>query len=310
MTVRGPITAQEVGVTLPHEHLVVDFAPAAEQAMSGYDRAEAYDVVLPYVREVRTRGCATLVDATPAFLGRDPIVLRALSEATGLQIVTNTGYYGAREDVHVPEHAFTDSIDEIAAVWIGEWRHGIGDSGIRPGFVKIGVDPGPLSEMDAALIQAAARTHRVSGLTIAAHTGSATPAFEQIETLLAEGVHPSAWIWVHAQSEEDLSAHVDAARRGAWIEFDGIGPETIDRHVDLVQNMRRQRLLNRVLVSQDAGWYSVGEPGGGDFRSLTSVFDLFLPALREAGFSEQEIETLTVRNPADAFRIRVREYHA
>lgn len=310
MTVQGAIAPAEMGVTLPHEHVVVDFAPADEQAMSGYSREEAFDVALPYLHRLRAAGCRTLVDATPAYLGRDPILLRALSVETGLHILTNTGYYGAREDVHVPEHAFTDTIDNLAAVWIGEWRNGIGETGIRPGFIKIGVDSGTLSEMDTALIQAAARTHRSTGLTIASHTTSATPAFEQMEILRAEGVHASAWIWVHAHAEDDAAAHLEAARQGAWVEFDGIEPDTIERHVELVLNMRTNRLLTRVLISQDAGWYSVGEPGGGDFRTYTSLFESFLPALRNAGVSEEEIDLLTSRNPADAYRIRVREYHA
>lgn len=309
MTVRGAIAPDEMGVALPHEHVVVEFVPVAELGRAAYDREEAFDVALPFLRALRNAGCRTLVDATPAYLGRDPVLLRALSEATGLHILTTTGYYGAREDAHLPEHAFSDSVDVLADRWIAEYRDGIGDSGIRPGLVKIGVDGGSLSEVDAALARAAARTHLKTGLTIASHTGPAVPAFEQIEVLKSEGVHPSAWIWVHAQAEGDTDAHVEAAREGAWVEFDGLRPDTVDRHVELVQNMKRHRLLGRVLVSQDAGWYSVGEPGGGDFRGFTTLFDLFLPALRLGGFSEEEIQLLTVGNPASAFWIRAREYH-
>lgn len=35
---------------------------------------------------------------TPAYLGKDPELLLKLSELSGLQIVTKTGYYGARND--------------------------------------------------------------------------------------------------------------------------------------------------------------------------------------------------------------------
>jgi phosphotriesterase-related protein len=64
--------------------------------------------------------------------------------------------------------------------------------------------------------------------------------------------------------------------------------------------------LNRVLISQDAGWYSVGEPGGGKFRPYTSIFEQFLPSLAKAGFSREEIHTLMAKNPAEAFTVRVR----
>ena len=309
MTVRGAVSPDELGTTLPHEHVSVSFAPYEERGAVEYDRRDAFDAALPHLRALREAGGRTFVDATPAYLGRDPVLLRALAEATGLHVITNTGYYGARDDVHLPDHAFTDSIDDLAGTWTAEFASGIDGSGIRPGFVKIGVDPGPLSEMDEALIRAAARTHLETGLTVASHTGRAVPAFQQLEMLREEGVHPSAWIWVHAQAEDDTAAHPEAAREGAWIEFDGLSPESVDRHVELVLNMKRHRLLRRVLVSHDAGWYSVGEPGGGDFRGFTTLFTTFIPALRKAGLTDEEIRIITVENPADAFRIRIRQFH-
>ena len=65
-------------------------------------------------------------------------------------------------------------------------------------------------------------------------------------------------------------------------------------------------LLDRVLVSQDAGWYHVGEPEGGDYRPHTFLFDAFVPALRARGLGEADIRTLLVENPARAFAIRRR----
>ena len=84
------------------------------------------------------------------------------------------------------------------------------------------------------------------------------------------------------------------------------GPKSIDRHVELVKTMRKHELLGRVLISHDAGWYSVGEPKGGDFRPYETLFTEFLPALGDAGFSDADIELLTVANPAKAFTIGVR----
>jgi phosphotriesterase-related protein len=72
----------------------------------------------------------------------------------------------------------------------------------------------------------------------------------------------------------------------------------------MVQRMKKAGLLNRVLVSQDAGWFHVGEPGGGLFRPYLSLFDQFVPALKNAGFSENDLEQILVLNPAKAFRLR------
>ena len=70
--------------------------------------------------------------------------------------------------------------------------------------------------------------------------------------------------------------------------------------------MRDEGLLHRVLVSQDAGWYHVGEPLGGSFRPFDAVFNAFIPAVRAARFTDGDIHTLFVNNPANAFSIAVR----
>lgn len=306
MTVSGPIAPEQMGTTLPHEHVLVDFGGAEVVSPDRYDRYDVFETVLPYLQRARALGVRTLVEATPAYLGRDPLLLRRLADASGVQLVVSTGYYGAREDQHLPRHAFGEPADSLAARWIREWTDGIDGTGIRPGFIKIGVDTGPLSEMDRKLIQAAARTHRRTGLTIAAHTGPAAGALDQLAVLEEEGVDPSAWIWVHAQAEDDSTLHVRAAQSGAWISFDGLAPGDVDRYVARVALMKSEGLLQRVLVSHDAGWYHVGEPGGGTFRPYEALFTDFLPALEAAGFTDDEIHQLTVVNPAEAYAVRVR----
>ena len=306
MTVSGPIAPEQMGTTLPHEHVLVDFAGAEVVTPDRYDREEVFATVLPYLQRARALGVETLVEATPAYLGRDPLLLRRLSDASRVRILVSTGYYGAREDQHLPHHAFTDSADSLAARWIREWTSGIDGTGIRPGLIKIGVDTGPLSEVDRKLIQAAARTHLRTGLTIASHTGPAAGAMEQLAVLEEEGVDPVAWIWVHAQAEADSTFHVRAAKSGAWVSFDGLAPGEVERYVARVAFMRAEGLLHRVLVSHDAGWYHVGEPGGGAFRPYETLFTDFLPALRAQGFTDDEIHQLIVVNPAQALTIRVR----
>jgi phosphotriesterase-related protein len=113
-------------------------------------------------------------------------------------------------------------------------------------------------------------------------------------------------VWVHAQSESDTALHLEAARLGAWVQFDGIAPGAVDRHVALVEGLRKAGLLHRVLVSHDAGWYHVGEPGGGNYRGYLTLFDQFLPALKKAGFGERERTALLVDHPRAALRTHLR----
>jgi phosphotriesterase-related protein len=296
-TVTRAIRAEALGVTLMHEHVLVDFIGADQASPSRYDANQAFTTVLPHLERVRALGCETLVECTPAYLGRNPGLLKRLSDASGLNILTNTGYYGAAKDRYLPRHAFVESADQLAERWIREAEHGIEGTSIKPAFMKIGVDEGPLSDVDAKLVRAAAMTNQATGLPIASHTSTGLAAMEQLDLLERAGVPLSSFIWVHAQNERDINVLTRAATRGAWVEFDGVSPASVARHVELARHLKERGLLDHVLVSQDAGWYRVGEPGGGEFRSYETLFAVFVPALRAAGFQDAEVERLLVTNP-------------
>jgi phosphotriesterase-related protein len=306
LTVTGRVEPGALGITLVHEHVLVDFIGADRISPERYDREEVVRVVLPQLGALRERGCRTLVEATPAYLGRDPVLLRRLSEASGILLVTNTGYYGFGGGKHLPAHAFEEAARQLADRWTREFRRGIEGTGIRPGFIKVGVHAGSLSEIDRKLVEAGALCHLDTGLTLAVHTGDGEAALDILETLRRVRVSPRAWIWVHAQNETDRATHDWAARQGAWVEFDGVGWGPLDGHLDAVVDMKRRGWLDRVLVSQDAGWYHVGEPRGGEYRPHTVLFDEFVPGLRARGLGEEDIRTLLVDNPARAFAVGVR----
>ena len=301
-SVTGPLAADRLGRTLMHEHVLVDFIGADRVSPARYDQEEAFRVTLPHLERLRKLGCSTLLECTPAFLGRDPVLLRRLSAATGLNILTNTGYYGAASDKFVPSHAFGERVQQLADRWTREAEGGIDGTGIRPAFMKIGVDAGPLSPIDEKLVRAAALTHRRTGLPIASHTGDGVAALAQLDLLRSENVKPCAFIWVHAQNERDREIHARMANAGAWVEFDGISERQRDLHVEFVPAMRTRGLLGHVLISQDAGWYRVGEPGGGQFRGYDMIFEDFLPRLRTAGATGEDIEQLLVHNPRRAIQ--------
>jgi len=303
MTVSGPIPASRLGRTLMHEHVLVDFIGADQIQPGRYDPEEVFRTALPYLAKLKAAGGETLVECTPDYLGRDARLLRRLAEASGLHIITNTGFYGAANDKYVPAFAYRETADELALRWVREFEDGILPDNVRPGIIKIGVDAGPLAEIDEKLVRAAARCHRRTGLAIASHTGDGVAAMAQLAVLKEEDVEPSAFIWVHAQNEKDSLYHQRAAALGAWVEFDGISPDTTPQHVELVLNMKHTGYLARVLVSQDAGWYHVGEPKGGEFRGYEFLFTGFLPALRKAGASQEDIHALIIKNPRRALAL-------
>jgi phosphotriesterase-related protein len=310
MTVTGPIDAQRLGLTLMHEHVLVDFIGAGKVSRNRYDAEEVFRTAIPHLKQVYELGCRTFVDCTPNWLGRDAALLQRLSKASGLRIITNTGYYGARNHLFLPTHVMQETPEQIAGRWIKEFKTGIDGTTIKPGFIKIGVDAGPLSDLNTKIVSAAAITHLQTGLTVGAHTGDGAAAMQELDLIEKHGVSPRAFIWIHAQSEKNQELHLQAARRGCWISFDGVNPNSIERHVKLVNSMREAGLLQHVLVSQDSGWYHVGEAGGGNFRGYDTLFTAFVPALREAGFNATQINQLLVGNPQRALTLQIRRKKA
>lgn len=300
-TVTGPIPSSRLGVTLMHEHIVTDLRAPEQRRAGDYDREEAFRVALPHLSELREAGCASLVEITPMHIGRDVDVLRRLSKASGLNIVAATGIYGAAEGKFVPGHAYRETAEQLAERYIVEARQGVGTTDVRPGIIKTGVNRRtPLPALEQKLVRAAALAHKATGLTIASHTGPGLPALAQLEILAEMGVPLSNFIWVHAQNERDHEMHYKVARAGTWVEFDGLSENSLDWHLTCVRAMAEAGLLNRTLVSHDAGWYRPGESGGGRYRGYTLLFREFLPGLRRSGFSDAEIDQLLVVNPREA----------
>ncbi len=317
MTVNGSMFASDMGITLSHEHVMVDWIGADSTGYDRWHRAEVVERVLPYFLEAREKGIHTIIEFTPAYLGRDPYILEELSRHSGIWAITNTGYYGAVDNKFMPAHAYEESAEEIAGRWIDEFVNGIDGSELRPGFMKISVtEEQPLSELHQKIVQAAAITHLETGMTIASHTIGDEPAFAQIELLKSEGVSPSTWIWTHAQSGSP-EANIRAAEEGAWISLDNVTHDpshepgetgSIEWYVNRIMELNDAGFFDKVLISHDAGWYDVGEPDGGNFRGYTDIIDYLVPALLENGFTESEIRQLMVHNPQQAFGIRIRTF--
>jgi predicted metal-dependent phosphotriesterase family hydrolase len=307
MTVNGPIQPAQMKFTLSHEHVLADFIGAEKYSKDRYNADEVFATALPFLRDVKSRGCITFIDCSPAYLGRDVKLFKRLADASGLQIITNTGYYGAVKEKFLPLHVYNETAEQIAARWIEEYENGIEGTGIKPGFIKTSVDGAPLTLAQQKVIDAAALTHLETGLTIGVHTDTGDAANEQLKILERRGVSPAARIWIHSQKEPDLNYHFQTAKKGGWIAFDNVNTEEIKKYVGYVQAMKREGLLDRVLISQDSGWYNVGEPKGGNYKNYNCIFTDFIPALKQNAFTSAEIGKLFVINPAKAYAIKVRK---
>src|SRR4029079_5058376 len=243
----------------------------------------------------RRRGGASLVDLTLEGVGRDPHRLRRLASTTGLNIVMGCGWY---RGAHYPAEALIDrrTVDALAEEIVGEFTHGVGDSGVRPGIIgEIGTDKPWVSALEERVHRAAARAARRTGLGLTTHSVLSPVGLEQLPSFEDEGADPSRVVVGHADSYPHLDHYLAIIERGASIEFDFLGMSftPAERHGDGRMAEMLCELLSRghvehILLSQDVCHDSQLQRYGGN--GYTYLASAFLPRLRDAGVSEAEIE--------------------
>ena len=297
--------AESNKIWLSHEHILVDFIGADSIQPSTWNHDEVIKEIIPYLEELKEFKVDYFVDATPNYLGRDVRLLEKLAQQTGLRIVTNTGFYGARNNKFIPKFAKEISVKDLSQLWVNEFKHGIDGTTIKPGFIKIGIDRSePLSPFHQKLVQAAALTHLETGLTIASHTGKAEGLWPQLKILKDKGVSPEAFIWVHAQNEKNNETYLRAAKMGCWISLDGLGKD-LDKYVEKILFAKNNGILNKILISHDAGWYDPQKENQ-KITPYTTLFEQLYPELKSRGFTDDEFNLLVSVNPSKAFSIEIR----
>lgn len=271
-TVSGLIPDGTLGLTLAHEHIVVDFHDL-QRSPRAFDGDEVVTVMEPCLLRLKETGCTGFVDCTPYWLGREPLLLRTLSQRTGLHIITNTGWY---QHPMLPPMAYQWGARRIADNWITEAREGIGNTGIRPGFIKIALNSGELTPISQKILHAACLAAAETGLTIVSHTIGKAAALQAAGIVERVGLPLGRFVWAHADGEDGPDAQLELACRGMWISLDGIGARH-DTHVAMLRALLDAGLEERVLLSQDSGWYNVGQPLGGQVKPFHRLFTEFVP---------------------------------
>ncbi len=301
MTVLGPVEPSALGFTLPHEHTQI----ALWQIQNRWDYWELTGdepVILDELRRFRDAGGTALADLTLPGVGRDPLWLRRLAEASGLHIVMGGGWY---RTAYYPPGALIDrrSTDALAEELVGEATVGVGDTGIRTGILgEIGTDKPWMTPAEERVHRAVARAARRTGLGIITHAVMSDVGAAQMTIFEEEGVDPGRVVIGHADSYPVLDHYLGLIARGASIEFDFLGMSftPMEKHgegrvVDLLLELIHRGHLDRVLLSLDVCHNSQLHRYEGN--GYTYLQDTFLPRLRAAGLSDAEIDRLTIENP-------------
>jgi phosphotriesterase-related protein len=301
MTVSGPIPPEKLGFTLPHEHTAV----ALWHAETRFDYTELTpedELITEELRDFRRRGGGTLVDLTLDGIGRDPMRLRRLASASGLNIVMGCGWY---RGPYYPAEALIDrrSVDDLAAELVRELEYGVGESGIRPGIIgEIGADKPWVSAQEERVHRAAARAAKQTGMAITTHGVQSDVGLAQLKIFTEEGVDSSRVVIGHADSHLSLDFYLAVLDAGANLQFDFVGhrfgvEEALEpRLVETIVELLERGFGPQVLLSQDVHDNRLLKANGG--FGYVYLQQHFLPTLRTAAVGEGEIRTMTIENPA------------
>ena len=298
VTTFGPKTEAELGLILPHEHIFVEFRDPGHPDHAVAQVADVVALMAPEVEKAQALGVTAMVDCTPVGVGRRVDILKAMSETTGMPLVAPTGIY---REPWVPAWAQAASEAEIADWMLGELQGEIEGSGVQAAWIKLSVGDDGITDCEAKILRAASRAGRVTNAAIGVHTKQGWVARDQLDIIEAAGYTAERYIWIHTQNEPDFNLHLEMARRGAWLEYDGIGNGDDKYYLEHIQRVLDAGLVNQLLLSHDRGWYDPAKPGGGEPRPFTYLFEQFLPKLRSVGVDEATIHTLTQTNPYRAF---------
>jgi phosphotriesterase-related protein len=334
MTVLGAIDPTQMGVTLMHEHLLLDATPwfqAREEAtkrvlaaktvsieMLGALRNDPFlcrdncqllneAVAIEEVTQFQRGGGQTLIDPTCRGIGRDPKALQRISRATGLHIIMGCGYY--LEPAH-PPHVKQMSVEAIAQEIQQDVELGV--DGVRAGIIgEIGVSKDFTPEEEKSL-RGAARAQARTGVPLEVHL----PGWERLggrvlDVVAEEGADLRRTILCHMNpSGRHLEYQAELARRGAWLEYDMIGMDfyyadqsaqspSDEENVRAIDRLKQSGFLSQVLISQDVFVKIQLVRYGG--TGYAHILEYFVPRLKRHGFTDADIQQLLVENPRRVF---------
>lgn len=336
MTVQGLLPASELGITLPHEHILNDCrcwwnepreperqylarGPVSMEII-GELRMDPFvnlhncalddeDLAIRELMQFVQAGGQTVVDPTCRGIGRNPEALVRISKATGLNIVMGAGYY--LQSSHPPA-VRTLSIDAIADEIVAEALQGVGASGVKIGLIgEIGIS-GDFTTDEEKSLRGAARAQGRTRLPLMVHLPAwYRHAHRVLDIVEAEGGDLRHTILCHMNpSGADVEYQTSLARRGAFIEYDMLGMDYwyADQQVQCPSDEDNARAIanlitsgfgDRLLLSQDVFLKMMLTHYGG--FGYAYVLRHFVPRLKRHGVGDGDIRAMLVDNPRTIF---------
>jgi len=310
LTVLGPISADEVGFCQCHEHLMLSLGKSFE-----VDPCLFFDDIEKSTAEVmrfRQKGGNTVVEAQPVGCNRVAEALVEISEKTGVNIIASTGFH--KNIFYRDGHwIFEKSENELTDIFISELTEGmyIGCDTVfsqrkcsaKSGIIKTALDSCNFSGSYKKLFNAAAKAAGETGAPIWVHIEKGSDPELLADFFEKAGIEPGRLVFCHMdRTGHDISVQKSVLSRGIFLEFDTIGRfkyHSDEEEIDMFKKLLDSGYEDRLLFSLDTTGKRLKTytPSG---IGLDYIIDTFIPKMRLAGISEEEIDKISKLNPIKA----------
>ena len=307
-SVTGPLDADELGVTLIHEHLCFRDEATAIQWPHLYDEQALHEAAVGAAAGALEVGVRTLVEPTAMFGGRDVRLMERVARETALQVIACTGIYTYD---FLPHYWLSRDADAMADAFVHDIVNGIQRTPIKAAFLKCAADAPGVTENVEKVHRACARASLRTGVPIMAHTHPAgRTGLRQMEIFAEEGVDAARVQLAHTGDTDDLDHIEELLATGARIGMDRYGIEMYlptDRRNATVLALLERGHADRMFLSADScatiDWFAPEAAAqleaAGAVRNWTTrlIHDEVLPALRAGGMTAEQERTMLVDNP-------------
>lgn len=313
-TVRGPVGVDTLGTTLMHEHVFVRNEEFLRNYPQFWDEQAQVAAAVEKLRELKDIGVDTIVDPTVLGLGRDVARVARINAEVDLNIIVATGVYTYRDVPFVFSLTGPDTIlggpEPMTPLFVQDLTQGIADTGIKAAFLKCAIEEHGLTPGVERVLHAVADAHAQTGAPITVHTHPGTETGLVVQRVLAErGVDLSKVVIGHSGDTTDLDYLRRLIDNGSYVGMDRFGLDVLlpfEERVATVAALCEQGLAGRTVLAQDAScmidWFPPGVREQAQPRwNYTHIHSEVLPALRERGVTDEQIDTMLVRNPRDYF---------
>jgi phosphotriesterase-related protein len=326
-TVLGPISPDELGITLIHEHILAgNMGWFVDETRYPFDSETATKAALKVMGELGAYRVKTYVDATPKDIGRNVEFLKQIAEKSKMNIICSTGLYTDATGASCYFKylaSLTDGVKEIYELFVKEVTEGIENTGIKAGVIKIATGLDTISPYETMVFKAAARVQRECKVPIITHTEAGTMGPEQADLLISEGADPKHIMIGHAGGCADMRYHTNILDRGVYLAFDRMGLDSPMYHAGpdslrlaCIIGLISMGYTDRLLISHDYVVHWVGRNAypllpKESIKNLypTHIFKDIIPALKDAGITDSQINTILVENPRRIFQFDERRQH-